>query len=501
MVSAVEVFGEMDAGAVSVLVHGAIRDVTDVFLWGDGPGVPEGAIVAAVGVVGERDQHDVLRAAGDASAGAVVLRGPVGLEVRDRASASGLTLGLLAPEIGWADLVFLARALLRRPDPDADVAPHRELFALADAVATALSGAVTIEDAWHRVLAHASPAGLGDSTRTSTILGRAVSPEVLRRLRSTGALRRLITSDTAFVVPSVGEGFQQRVVMPVRLSSRVLGSIWVVHEGEMTTVMAEELATAAAEAARLMIRTMAREDIGWRVSTSVVRRALRDGDGTVEVLAGVGPEGAAVRVAMLDDPAGSSPEGRVVLWRGLMRRHGWTDPVLADVDGCVYAVVHDGPGLGGWDWLTHVSSSSAGAVSVAGSRAVTEPVDLVQLRCEAIAVRAAMPEVAVARYEDVWDAVVVARATAAVTTDDRAWLASLTSSRSERDDVLAETALAWLLHWGDVVRAARELGVHPNTVRQRLNKVRAAAPDIDLDVPASRLALALVLLSCDRVSA
>lgn len=495
MVSALEVFEALGAGVVSVVVPGELRDVSDVFVWGDASDVPPGSIVAAVGVLDERAQDAVIRTGHTGGASAVVFRGPVSGAVADLASACGLTVCRLDADVGWADLVFYARAFLQRLEVDLDAATaHHELFAIADAIAATLAAPVTIEDARHRVLAYAAPEGLGDLTRTSTILGRAVPPEVVRRLRSAGVFRRLATTDAAFVVPSMGAELQQRVVVPIRMSSRALGSMWIVRDGDLTPDVRDELASAAADAARLMVHLMAHEDIESRLATSSVRRALRgdDADGVIDVLAAPGTP---VRVVVLAAADARSSREHVALWRAVLRREGWGEPVIADVDGEVFMVVHDRPGPAGWKWLTQVVAA-AGAGVVAASRAATSPADLVELRQEALDVRSAMRgEATSVRYEDVWSSLVTARATGVLARSDRAWLAPLASSGSGRSPALAETTLAWLLQWGDVVATARELGVHPNTVRQRLKKARSVMSDVDLDAPGERLAAVLVLLS------
>jgi PucR C-terminal helix-turn-helix domain len=55
------------------------------------------------------------------------------------------------------------------------------------------------------------------------------------------------------------------------------------------------------------------------------------------------------------------------------------------------------------------------------------------------------------------------------------------------------TLQAWLDAHGDVTTAAKKLHVHPQTVRYRLNGLRAAFGDGVLDAPAARLELALAL--------
>jgi hypothetical protein len=65
---------------------------------------------------------------------------------------------------------------------------------------------------------------------------------------------------------------------------------------------------------------------------------------------------------------------------------------------------------------------------------------------------------------------------------------------------LAETLRAWLDHHGSAPAVARELGVHPQTVRHRLKRLRELFGDA-LDDPAARFELALALRSTARNAA
>ncbi|MFE2037736.1 helix-turn-helix domain-containing protein [Streptomyces scopuliridis] len=53
--------------------------------------------------------------------------------------------------------------------------------------------------------------------------------------------------------------------------------------------------------------------------------------------------------------------------------------------------------------------------------------------------------------------------------------------------------LTWLMNWGDYKRAARVLQLHPNTVRQRMRRIKHLLHGMDLSDPEQRLAVTLVL--------
>jgi hypothetical protein len=71
-------------------------------------------------------------------------------------------------------------------------------------------------------------------------------------------------------------------------------------------------------------------------------------------------------------------------------------------------------------------------------------------------------------------------------------LAPLDGLRGRAPERLAATLLAWLDHHGSAPAVARELGVHPQTVRHRLRRLRELFGDA-LDDPAARFELTLAL--------
>jgi PucR-like helix-turn-helix protein len=79
-------------------------------------------------------------------------------------------------------------------------------------------------------------------------------------------------------------------------------------------------------------------------------------------------------------------------------------------------------------------------------------------------------------------------------------LAPLHTLPGRSPDRLAETLRAWLDHHGSAPAVARELGVHPQTVRHRLKRLRELFGDA-LDDPAARFELALALRSTAATTA
>ncbi|GEL23694.1 PucR family transcriptional regulator [Pseudonocardia sulfidoxydans NBRC 16205] len=486
---------------VRVLVAGTAVTVGDIHLAGDTAPAGPGALVVAIGTDGAEAQEAAVRSAAGLRAAGLVLRAPVADGTVALARAERLTLAAVDERMDWSHLVWFLRSLLHRDGHDADdgAAAQQELFAMADTVARMLDASVTIEDPHSRVLAYSAGVGEADVVRTSTILGRAVPADVLRRLRASGVLRRLRRAERPIVLPAVAPDLLGRLVVPLRVGDEAVGSIWAIRDGELDAELEERLVAVGAAVALQVVRLRAGRDLAMRYSVERVREALRGGAAAGGDLAFASR---ALRVVALgrltdgpaDDPADDG--GRDVdlpVWRTFLRRHAWPEPILGDVDGVTFAIVDDGPGAGGWSWLRELVADG-GPASVAASRAVVDVAGLPGARREAAEALVAAADLGrrVVAHEDVWTTVVLRRATAAVATVAHDGLARLHAADEEHGTPLAATLRAWLECWGDVNRAAADLHVHPNTVRLRMRRVRALLGS-DLDDGAERAATLLLL--------
>lgn len=68
-------------------------------------------------------------------------------------------------------------------------------------------------------------------------------------------------------------------------------------------------------------------------------------------------------------------------------------------------------------------------------------------------------------------------------------LAPIDDEPEPRAEMLLATLEAWLDHGGSVTAAARALDLHPQSLRYRLDRLRAVLADVDLDDPEQRLEL------------
>ena len=71
-------------------------------------------------------------------------------------------------------------------------------------------------------------------------------------------------------------------------------------------------------------------------------------------------------------------------------------------------------------------------------------------------------------------------------------LAPLTHLTESKSEVLEQTLLSWLRHWGQRGPVAEELGIHPQTVGYRLGRLRELFGEA-LEDPAARFDLELAL--------
>ena len=462
------------------------------------------------GIVGQRDDlvlgvavetieaaAALVTASAAKGASAIVLRRGLARRraVRDRARSEGMALVELAEQASWAHLVWLLRGVIDRAAAGQnrrDGTPAQDdLFALADAAAALVDAPVTIEDAQSRVLAYSSRQDLTDPARVSTIVGRRVPDEVLATLRAQGVFRRLARSAEPVFVPASG-GTKPRLVVPVRAGGEWLGSIWaVVAERPPATVVAELVQTSSVVALHLL-RLRAQADLTRRVAADRLRTVLsgnpRGADDwlprppwRVVALGGVG-----------------EPARLLDLWESVSRRHAWNQPLLAELDGWVYAVVRDSsdPSPGTWEWLRgvveEVGRESLELTARAG-RTAYGAADLERSRAQAQETdRVAAADDPVATHEELWAEVTIARAAAALSEDASGPLAVLHEHDEQHGSDYLRTLAAWLDHPGAPAQAARSIHVHPNTMRYRMARVADLA-GLDLDNATVRLAVRLQL--------
>jgi hypothetical protein len=485
------------ASAFVELVPGAERSVVGLELVepDDAVLLEAGDLVVLVGARTEDEVVEVVRRAAPASG--IVLRKEQARSkrVRDLGRELGLSILVVDDDAPWSWVVSALRAAVDRPAAlvrQRRVDVYGDLFEMADKVSGVLDAPVTIEDATSRVLAYSTGQDDVDDARTSTIVGRQVPRNLRSHFRALGVFRRLATSDEPFVIPGTDAGVRARYVVPVRAGGEWLGSIWAVVDRPVGAEQQREVSTAAQVIALYLLRLRTQSELHRQVRLDNVRTLLATPTAQRPSWWEKGPW----RVVVLGGPADLDSEARCEVWLALARRHGWRHPLLADIGDVVYALVGtEGDEPGSWPWLQRLLTQEARRGTrlraVAGS-----PTDEVT---GLVASRALADELATlvqdegpptVTVEERWADMVITRATAGL---HRTPLPSPSDALAGGEHVaLRDTLRAVIDHWGNPQRAADVLGVHPNTVRYRMARLRDVC-DVDLHDPAQRLAVRLEL--------
>lgn len=492
-----ERIADMLAPSILTTVHaGAARPVAALELV-----EPSGAEALAPGdlvvVVGARDadlRDLVARAAG--SAGLVLRRGLADDPgVVELCREHELTLLALADDATLSATIALLRDLVDQATRTTDSSSgsvYSDLFALADTLGTLLDAPVTVEDARSRVLAYSTGQQGVDDARTSTIIGRQVPQAVRDHFRALGVFRRLAGSDEPFYVPS-GAGVKSRLIVPVRAGGEWLGSVWAIVEDEPSPELLANARAAAEVLAVHLLRLRALGDLDRQLQRDRLRALLEGTGGAGPAELGDGPW----RAVVLSGPRTDlEPEERTAVWTAMAQRNGWRQPMLAELGGVVYAVVTTSSRPGGWPWLQALVESEHDLdLAVVAGRAVPELAEIAESAAQARQLHEVRQVTvgdapAVRTIDDDWAPVVLARAVRGVgSTALVSPLVELVAADREGGELVA-TLCAVIDHWGEPRRAARALGVHPNTIRNRIARL---SPELaaDLEDPAKRLALRL----------
>lgn len=555
MITVTDLVESLGTGFLRTVVPAGDRAVHDVALAEPGDtGSQPGELVLGVGVTDRTAALALLEQAAREAAAGVVLKGDVAHDpqvVRAVQGLEGPALVELQPHTSWAHVVWLLRGVIDRAfAPDTGIlgtpGPHSDLFALADKAAEIIDAPVTIEDAQSRVLAYSARQDTTDPARVSTIVGRRVPPETLTHFRASGVFRRLARSSDPVWTPAGPGGILPRLIVPIRAGGEWLGSIWAVVKSPVPPERVRELGEVASVLALHLLRLRAEADIARRVSAGQLRTALREGTVPVRgpgaaaalpagpwrvvALGSVRGAGAAGGTGAADgiDGAGAAEDVRrqLDLWESVARRFGWHQPLLADLDGLLFALVTErspgsqrttpgipadaGAGTLGWlrRVLADIRSHDPGLYAAVG-RPAHSPDQLPRSTAEAVELHRLIGAgrlspargTGTALMEDAWDTVVVERARTALGAGTCLLggpLAVLRAHDQEHGTPYLATLAAWLDHFGDPQSAARLLRIHPNTLRYRLRKLEEAAP-VDLSSPRLRLALRLQLAALGEV--
>ncbi len=407
----------------------------------------------------------------------------------------------------WSDIYDRIKLALR--DSFGRLAGH-DAFQIADALAAALGGAVSIEDVGRRVIAFSTIPGQPlDDVRRQGILDRAV-PDHAEREDWYATLWR---SAGVTEFPG-GRESTARLAIAVRSGGEPLGSIWVMGTRDTLNPDADEILLRSADVVAACLAHQDHFASRDRETRGHLLRQLLDRPGSAGRALGYALPGPTVLVAFSrGEQAGDREllDARLsdVLSLQAQRFQGYG--LAAAIDGRVYALLPDAGRVRLDAQLRAVVSRLAppGDQAARGTVAVSDPVDRVEdlartrLRLDrllALRVRAeGSGQGDIAHVDDERDALLLAEVADA--TRDIEALQSGIAMRiaeydGEHDTAYLPTLRAWFDAGGDVAAAAARLHVHPNTFRYRIARASSLF-GLHLDQPDERLLLHLQMRLAD----
>lgn len=476
------------------------------------------AIVLAVGTRPDTTEaRELIARAGKCDAGMVVFKmHGRRCEWVAEAEESSLALVSIADEMSWSSLhslLALAVPSWRRAAglPGIASVPLGDLFALANAIAAMVGGAVTIEDPRARVLAYSNLEGqVIDKPRQETILGRQV-PDTL----GVSALYKELWASDGVIRADHIEGLDilPRLAVAVRVGGETVGSIWVV---EGSTPLGPDAESALGEAARVaalhMIHVRASKDIDRRVRGELLRALLEGRDEPRSAAGRLGLDPAS-RVALMafefSDAADAQDEVRrerlvdLVAMYSEAFRLGAACVALGRRVYAVLPLAQDVPGARmrklANEILKHAETTAHARLRAALSLRSQSIADIPSARLEVDRILRVLSLSAthrgVAAIEDVQSkAILLELSDLARQHGDlvKGPVQQLAVHDRDKGTRYLPTLRAYLEAFGDIPTAAGRLGIHANTFRYRLRRVIELF-ELDLDDHDERLVLDLQL--------
>ncbi|HEY0620959.1 MAG TPA: helix-turn-helix domain-containing protein [Kribbella sp.] len=470
-----------------------------------GPGEPLPSAESGVLLItGGRAIHpqtpDTIRKAGAAGYRAVVVKAfgddLVGLaQVADQARVALLTT---PDEMAWRRLDALISSG-RAPTFSGDTDRFSsiglgDLFALANAIASSIGGAITIEDPTGRVIAYSNlPHQEIDEIRRLGILGRQ-TPD---RPTNYEEYQAVLRSDSPVFFESPSPEFSSRLAVAVRAGTEALGVIWVLTDRPPIVARAELVLADAAKATALhLLRSRGHRDPERAQRTEALRLLLDGAIAPRTAATQLGVKADSASVVMVIAPIGDNIEPILAAARIVdlvtLYCEAWHSSALCVTDsGVVYAFLptrttdEPSPRLlklaedlvatirrsGRLEVLVGIGSCATGLADVVESRAMADRVlAVLNGRSES-----GEPFLRVASAEQVRTEVVlrtVAEQGAAAEGRLLGPVRVILAHDAAHGTVYAESLLIYLSSFGDVVRASEALNIHENTMRYRVRRMQ-----------------------------
>ncbi|GAT69970.1 pucR family transcriptional regulator [Planomonospora sphaerica] len=455
--------------------------------------------------VGAASVAEAVRWAVSARSAAVLVRAEADAahEAFSAGESEDVAVMLVDPAVSWSQLTGVVYGLVLEGRETESGRGPTDLFALADNLADVIGGAVTIEDRLSRVLAYSRSQQAGDPARLETILVRQVPDRLRETLRARGVFDHLASTDEpVFVAQDPQNGLTGRMAVAVRAGRELLGSVWVTCGSPLTGARLGALTDGARTVALHLLRSRASADLERQVESDLTVRLLEGGADAATVLSQLGLAPGAMRVIAVRAHADTERHAAPLLaFERATTGFGWSRPGRSTLlDNTLYTILPGEPAAAAREWVAALQAALPARVRVlAGIGAPAQAEELPAGRQEAdecLALHeAGAPRTAPPAYDESWGDILLQRLRAAARTGRppaRGPVSALRGHDAAHATHYAATLRAWLEAQGDLAAAAERLGVHPNTVRNRLRRIGEITP-LNLDDARQRLAMIISL--------
>lgn len=469
-----------------------------------------GGVLLMVGGSPSRDTTaEAIREAGAARFCCVIVkaRGADPSPVVAVAEEAGVAL-LVAPDtMSWRHLEALITAATSASGPARATYSSvgiGDLFSLANAIAYQVGGATTIEDPAGQVLAYSNlPHQEIDEIRRMGILGRK-TPD---RPTNTDEYQRVWRADgpVRFVIPATEH--MNRLAIPVRAGPQLLGLVWVLDGAPPLGEGAEAALEEAAKVTALhLLRARSHRDPD-RWNRGEALSSLLDGATTAAVASaqlGISVDAPTTVLAIAQATPDEMPglgSARIVDLVSLYCEAWHPQALCTRAGGLVYALLPTHADSGAErrvvkfaeDVATTVRRSTGLLLHVGIGAATARLDDVPASRRTADRVLRALAadtdRIRVATVTDVRSRVMLLELAerGAASVDLRPDpVRRILDHDAKNSTAHAESLLAYLDAFGEVIPAASRLAVHENTLRYRIRRIQQLF-EIDLDDPDTRL--------------
>ncbi|OXM72659.1 helix-turn-helix domain-containing protein [Amycolatopsis thermalba] len=415
----------------------------------------------------------------------------------------GMAVLVADPSVSWSQVAGVVYGLVLEGRETESGRGPADLSALADTIAAAVGGPVTIEDQLSRVMAYSSEQREADPARHDTILGRRVPDRVRALFERQGVFTHLARSDEPLFVPASPEhGLHGRSVVAVRAGRELLGSVWVSCTAPLDAARARILTDGARTVALHLLRWRVSADLERQVESELVIQLLEGDPDADAVIRKLGLPASGLRVvAVQAHTEAERNAGLLLAFERATTGFGWSRVGRSTLFGnTVYTVLPAADPAPAFHWVRQLVTGLPAHLRVtAGVSGECEVAELPAGRRESdecLTLHDRLGHTEAVCYDDSWHQVLLQRLRSAAATGRipaRGPVARLAGHDAAHGTELLPTLRAWLEAQGDLARAAAALDVHQNTVRNRLRRVTAAVPGLDLTDPARRLAMLIAL--------